>query len=118
MFIKTSLTELKIVEERKDCRIRLQNGEWQKIVEGEHIPSTKGDVILRGNFHMLTPSGEYIGVFSGNTRIAFYTNHINLTFIESGGSTYVIDHENPLLGASACGVGLLILSLKTRGLLR
>lgn len=84
---------------------RIGNGEWQEIVEGEHIPSTKGDVILRGNFHMLTPSGEYIGVFLGNTRIAFYTNHINLTFIESGGSTYVIDHENPLLGASACGVG-------------
>ena len=83
---------------------RIGDGEWQKIVEGEHIPSTKGDVILRGNFHMLTPGGEYIGVFSGNTPIAFYTDHINLTFIENGGNPYVIDNENPLFGYSACGV--------------
>ena len=80
------------------------DGEPQDIVAGEHIPSTKGDVTLRGNFHMLTPSGEYIGVYSGNALIAFYTNHINLTFIQNGGQPYVIDHENPLFGASACGV--------------
>ena len=83
---------------------RIGDGEWKEIVEGEHIPSTKGDVTLRGNFHMSTPNGEYIGVFSGNTLIAFYTNHINLTFIESGGKPYVIDHENPSFGYSACGV--------------
>ena len=83
---------------------RIADGEWQEIVEGEHISSTKGDVTLRGNFHMLTPSGEYIGVFSGTSLIAFYTDHINLTFIEEGGEPYVIDHENPLFGASACGV--------------
>ncbi len=84
---------------------RIADGEWQEIVEGEHISATKGDVTLRGNFHMSTPSGEYIGVFSGTSRIAFYTDHINLTFIENGGQPYVIDHENPLFGASACGVG-------------
>ena len=83
---------------------RIGDGEWQEIVEGEHIPSTKGDVTLRGNFHMLTPGGEYIGVFSGTEPIAFYTNHINLTFYESDGKPYVIDHENPLFGYSACGV--------------
>ena len=83
---------------------RIGDGEWQEIVEGEHIPATKGDVTLRGNFHMLTPGGEYIGVYSGTELIAFYTNHINLTFIESSGQVYVIDHENPLFGYSACGV--------------
>ena len=83
---------------------RIGDGEWQEIVEGEHISSTKGDVTLRGNFHMLTPSGEYIGVYSGTSLIAFYTDHINLTFIENGGEPYVIDHENPLFGYSACGV--------------
>ena len=77
---------------------RIGDGEWQEIVEGEHISSTKGDVTLRGNFHMLTPSGEYIGVYSGTSLIAFYTDHINLTFIENGGEPYVIDHENPLFG--------------------
>ena len=83
---------------------RIGDGEFKDIVKGEHIPSTKGDVTLRGNFHMLTPSGEYIGVFSGTTPIAFYTDHINLTFYEGDGKSYVIDHENPLLGYSACGV--------------
>ena len=83
---------------------RIGDGEWKEIVEGEHIPSTKGDVTLRGKFHMLTPGGEYIGEFSGTSLVAFYTDHINLTFVESGGKSYTIDHENPLLGYSACGV--------------
>ena len=41
---------------------QIEDGEWQKIVKGEHIPSTKGDVTLRGNFHMLDPEGNYVGV--------------------------------------------------------
>ena len=53
-----------------DGEYRLADGPWQAIVEGEHIPATKGDVTLRGNFHMLTPDGEYIGVYSGGTPIA------------------------------------------------
>jgi len=44
LFIKTPLTELKITEKRKDCRIRLQNGEWQKI-------SNEGN--LKGTFRTL-----------------------------------------------------------------
>ena len=84
-------------------KYRIGDGDWKKIVKGEHISSTKGDVTLHGNFHMLTPSGEYIGVFSGTTPIAFYTDHIHLTFCEAGGKPYEIDHENPLYGASACG---------------
>ena len=35
-----------------DGEYRINDGAWQKIVAGEHIPSTKGDVTLRGNFHM------------------------------------------------------------------
>ena len=35
-----------------DGQYRIDNGPWQDIVEGEHISSTKGDVTLRGNFHM------------------------------------------------------------------
>ena len=41
-----------------DGQYRIADGPWQKIVAGEHIPATKGDVTLRGNFHMLTPDGE------------------------------------------------------------
>ena len=83
----------------------IDGGEWHKIVEGEHIPSTKGDVTLRGNFHMLTPDGEYVGIYRGDMPIAFYTNHINMTFYEGNNEPYSIDMENPIYGSSNCGVG-------------
>ena len=82
----------------------IDGGEPQRIVEGEHIPATKGDVTLRGNFHMTTPDGEYVGIYRGEIPIAFYINHINLTFYEVGTEPYSIDMENPLYGSSACGV--------------
>ena len=85
-----------------DGEYRVADGEWQKIVEGKHISSTEGDVTLRGNFHMLTPDGEYIGIYSDNIPVALYTNHINLTFYEGGNEPYIIDTENPLYGDSAC----------------
>ena len=80
------------------------DGEWKPIVEGEHIPSTKGDVILRGNLHMLTPDGKYVGIYRGELPVAFYLDHINLTFIEGEGEPYQIDAENPLYGDASCGV--------------
>ena len=83
---------------------RIGDGAWQPIEEGKHIPSTKGDVTLRGNFHMTSPGGEYIGIFRLSVPIAFYTDHISLTFTEANGRPYMIDHENPMFGASACGV--------------
>ena len=85
-------------------KYRIGDGDWKEIKKGEHISSTQGDVTLRGNFHTLTPSGKYIGVYKGKTPIAFYTDHISLTFYEEGRAPYVIDHENPLIGQSACGV--------------
>ena len=84
---------------------QIEDGEWQKIVKGEHIPSTKGDVTLRGNFHMLDPEGNYVGVYRGDIPIAFYTDHINLTFYEKGIQPFVVDMENPLYGDSNCGEG-------------
>ena len=87
-----------------DGEYRLADGPWQAIVEGEHIPATKGDVTLRGNFHMLTPDGEYIGVYSGGTPIALYTDHIHVTLCENEKDLYAMDIENPLYGRSACGV--------------
>ena len=89
---------------RFEGEYRIGDGPWQKIVEGQHIPSTKGDVTLRGNFHILTPDGEYIGIYTGDMPIALYTDHINLTFYEGNNEPFTIDTENPLYGASACGV--------------
>ena len=87
-----------------DGEYRIADGEWQKIVEGEHISSTEGDVTLRGNFHMLAPDGKYVGIYRGDIPIALYTNHINLTLFEGENEPFVIDVENPLYGDSACHV--------------
>ena len=83
---------------------RIGDGQWQEITEGQHISATKGDVTLRGNFHMLAPDGEYVGIYRGDTPIAFYANHINLTILEGQNEPFVIDIENPVYGSSACGV--------------
>ena len=89
---------------RFEGEYRIADGPWQEIVEGEHIPSTKGDVVLRGNFHMLTPDGEYVGLYTGDIPIALYTDHISLTIREGDKESHILDTENPLYGASACGV--------------
>ena len=86
-----------------DGEYRVADGPWQEIEEGKHIPATKGDVTLRGNFHMLAPDGEYIGVCNVDTPIAFYTDHINLTFFVEGEAPFSLDSENPLYGNSVCG---------------
>ena len=81
---------------------RIGDSNWQPIVEGQHIPSTQGDVTLRGNFHIFAPDGEYVGIFAGDIPIALYTNHISLTIYE-GEEPYILDTENALYGDSACG---------------
>ena len=82
---------------------RVGEGEWQEIIEGQHIPATKGDVTLRGNFHMLTPDGEYVGPLEPNIPIALFMDHINATIYEDGTEPYVLDDENPLYGSFVCG---------------
>ena len=82
---------------------RVGDGQWHEITEGKHIPSTKGDVSLRGNFHMLTPDGEYVGIYRGALPVALYLDHINITIYEGENEPFVIDAENPLYGSSACG---------------
>lgn len=88
---------------RFEGEYRIADGSWRPITEGVHIPATKGDVTLRGNFHMYAPDGEYVGIFDGDTPIALYTDHINLTICEGENEPYIIDCENPIFGTSACG---------------
>ena len=85
-----------------DGEYRVADGPWQKITPGVHIPATKGDVNLRGNFHMLAPDGTYVGLCDEETPIAFYTDHISLTFFSDGNEPYMVDSENPLFGDAAC----------------
>ena len=85
-----------------DGEYRIADGQWQKIEKGKHISSTEGDVTLRGNFHLVAPDGEYIGVYTDSIPIALYTNHINLTFYQGENEPFIIEVENPLYGDSAC----------------
>lgn len=80
------------------------DGAWQPVVEGEHIPSTKGDVTLKGVFHMHFPEkGEYLGPVEAGIPISFFLDHIGITVYENGQEPYVMDSENPLCGISGCG---------------
>ena len=63
---------------------------------------------------MLTPDGEYVGIYSGDMPIALYTDHISLTFYEGENEPYVFDIENPLFGDSACGKGWSAYSLANK----
>ena len=82
---------------------RVGEGEWKEIIEGQHIPATKGDVTLRGKFHMLTPDGEYVGPLEPNIPIALFMDHINVTIYEDGTEPFVVDDENPMFGSPLCG---------------
>lgn len=86
-----------------DGEYSIADGPWQPVEEGVHIPATKGDVVLRGNFHILTPDGNYAGVYDGEIPIAFYTDHIHLSFYENGRQVGMLDAENPLYGEPVCG---------------
>lgn len=97
-------TNAMVAQVRFEGEYRIGDGPWQEITKGKHISSTKGDVTLRGNFHMLTPDGEYVGLYDGDMPIALYINHISVTFIEGTNEPYALDMENPLFGDSACGV--------------
>ena len=85
-----------------DGEYRIGEGPWNPITEGQHIPSTEVDVTLRGNFHMLAPDGEYVGIYSGDIPIAFYTDHINLSLSEGENEPFVVDTENPIFGDTVC----------------
>ena len=53
---------------------------------------------------MLAPDGEYVGVYREDIPIAFYLDHISLTFYEVGSEPFTLDMENPIYGNSVCGV--------------
>ena len=79
-------------------------GEWESLVEGMHISSTNGDVLLRGSFFMYNPeTGECIGNVEPDTILSVYLNHINYSLSVDGETIYISDAENPMLGSVACG---------------
>jgi hypothetical protein len=90
------------------------DGEWHSIEQGKHIPSTKGDVTLRINFYLKNPqNGNLMNDREYVVPIAFYTDHIGLTFYSGDKIVRVIDNENPEIGAPACGENWTMHPVKT-----
>ena len=83
---------------------RIGDGDWLPIKNGQHISATQGDVTLKGQFHLMAPDGEYIGVAGAETTLAFYTNHVNITVLEQGYEPWVLDVESDYAGGGFCGV--------------
>jgi hypothetical protein len=73
--------------------------DWHEIVAGEHIPATKGDVTLEGNFYFHIKEGdeEFSGIHRGKP-IMIYSNHVNLTVYDGENGFYTDDIENTLCG--------------------
>lgn len=85
-------------------RYRIGDGDWQPVEPGKHISATQGDVTLEGQFYMMMPDGEYVGIVDEETPLAFYTDHINITVQEPGYEPYVMDIESDYAGEGLCGV--------------
>ena len=82
---------------------KLADGPWNTVNAGQHIPATKADVTLRGQFHIVAPDGEYVGVVGEGVLLAFYLNHIQLTVQEEGQAPHYMDIEHPRAGEGMCG---------------
>ena len=87
-----------------DGQYRINDGEWQPIEEGKHIPTPKGDVTLQLNFYLKNPQdGTPMNDKERVVPVAFYTDHIGLSFYSGDKVVRVIDNENPAIGEPACG---------------
>ena len=85
---------------------KIGDGEWKPIVEGEHISSTKGDVMLKGVLEICDPeTNDFYGTLPDGSLVTFTFNHINLALTENNQITEVYDIENPDIGEDACGHG-------------
>ena len=83
---------------------KIGDGEWNKIVEGEHISATKGDVRLKGILKICAPdTNEILGTVENGSLLLFNFNHINLTLTENNQPVLVCDMENPDFGEDLCG---------------
>ena len=93
------IPDIKFVGEYK-----IGNGEWQPVIEGEHIPATKGDVKLKGVLEIVDPeTKEPFGTVEKGSLMLFSFNHINLAVTENNQTVHVCDTENPIAGEDMCG---------------
>ena len=82
---------------------KIGDGEWQPIINGEHISSTQGDVTLRGTFQMHSPeNNEPLGTFFADLPVHLYLNHIGGYAILPDGEIFPFDTEHEYFGEDAC----------------
>ena len=79
------------------------DGEWQPIVQGQHIPANKGDVVLRGTLQTAFPDGEIVAPVSNGDQMILYFNHINCSVYINGEEVHVFEAENSQIGNPSCG---------------
>ena len=103
--INNSQAEWAIIPDiRLTGEYKIGDGEWQTIVEGEHISSTKGDVRLKGVLEILDPETKKpFGMVEKGSLMLFTFNHINLTVTENNQTVHICDTENPEAGEDLCG---------------
>ena len=84
---------------------KIADGEWQTIIEGEHISSTQGDVTLCGTFQMVDPEiNAPIGALFADLPVHLYFNHIGGYAILPGGETIPFEVEHEMFGEDTCAV--------------
>ena len=85
---------------------KIGDGEWHTIIKGEHIPSTQGDVTLRGTFQMIDPqTNEPFGTFFADLPVNLYFNHIGgYAVLSEGEIVHFFDVEHEMFGENLCGV--------------
>ena len=81
---------------------KIADGEWKTISQDGHIPSTQGEVTLRGKFNVLLPNGEFLTDNPEGHSFNFYCNHISVK-VRVGEEEVLFDTEHPQLGKNACG---------------
>lgn len=82
---------------------KVGDGEWQPIVQGQHIPANKGDVVFCGTLQMAFPDGEIVAPVSKGDQMILYFNHISCSVHIKGEEVFVFEAENPQIGNPSCG---------------
>ena len=83
---------------------RIGKGEYAPVVPGDHIPSTKGDVTLRGTFYLCDPeTGEKTAAVPRGVNLSFHLIHVGATVYAPGAAPYTFECEDERYREDACG---------------
>ena len=102
-FKSSQANDIMVAGVRFEGEYRIGEGEWQPIVEGEHIPASKGDIYLRGAFRMIAPdTNKPLKLLSAGTTVYLYFNHLSGSAVDPSGNTRRFDAEHEMIGEDAC----------------